>query len=89
MRIFRYEVPVDDDWHPVRCAPALHVACRDPRVVEFWAHPIEDEEIPMRAFRVYGTGQDIPSRGVTYVGTALAPGGLVWHLMAKWVWVSA
>lgn len=85
-RIYRYEVPVDDGWHPIRSAPPLHVDCRTPSIVEFWAHPLENDETPLRAFRVYGTGHEIPDRGVCYSGTALAPGGgLVWHLMSKWV----
>lgn len=84
--IYRYEVPVDDQWHPIDCSAVLHVASRDPRTVEFWAHPLPEGERPIiRAYRVYGTGQEIPDRGLMYAGTALAPGGLVWHLMSKWV----
>lgn len=80
--IYRYEVPVDDCWHLIRCSPVLHVACRTTDVVEFWAHPIENA--PARLFRVYGTGHEIDDQAM-YSGTAIAPGGhLVWHLMAKW-----
>lgn len=84
-RIYRYEVPVDDKWHTIKdVSPALHVACRELDTVEFWAHPVE-QSVRVRAFRVYGTGHDIPPEAM-YVGTALAPSGqLVWHLMAKWV----
>lgn len=82
-RIYRYEVPVDDEWHAIECSPALHVDCRELTVVEFWAHPAP-EGTKARKFRVYGTGQEI-DKAAMYVGTALAPGGgLVWHLMAKW-----
>lgn len=84
-RIYRYEVPVDDQWHVIPdCSPALHVACREPDTVEFWANPVPPST-HVRAFRVYGTGHDIDPNAM-YVGTALAPGDvLVWHLMAKWV----
>jgi hypothetical protein len=84
-RIYRYGVPVDDQWHVIPgCSPALYVACREVDYVEFWAHPIPTGT-HTRAFRVYGTGHDIEPNAM-YVGTALAPvGGLVWHLMAKWV----
>lgn len=80
--IYRYEVPVDDEWHTVTgCGPVLYVACRRTPVVEFWAMPTPEPHV--RSFRVYGTGHpiDVPT---THVGTAIAPGGsLVWHLMER------
>lgn len=79
--IYRYEVPVDDRWHPLQLTgPIVHVDCRNPRFVEVWA--IHTDSPPVtRSFRVYGTGHPLPS-GAQYVGTALAPGGqLVWHLI--------
>ena len=84
-RIYRYEVPVDDGWYPIRCGPPLHVGCRRAGIIEFWAHPLpEDQPVPMRSYRVYGTGQEMPSHGITYCGTALTPGGIyVWHLVSK------
>lgn len=79
-RIFRFEVPVDDRWHEITgCSTPLHVGCRDPRVVEFWAWQRDD--LPARHLRVYGTGHPIPD-GTHYRGTATAPGGgLIWHLV--------
>jgi poly(3-hydroxybutyrate) depolymerase len=79
-QIFRYEVPVDDRWHEISgCGTPLHVDCRDPRVVEFWAWHRDD--VPASSFRVYGTGHPIPD-GTKYRGTVIAPGGqLVWHLI--------
>jgi len=74
-RIYRYEVPVDDCWHTFKCGPPLHVACRNPAVVEFWAHPRNedaDEFVDEQRFRVYGTGHDVPDE-VLYVGTAIPP----------------
>lgn len=78
--IYRYEVPVDDRWHEIGgCGTPLHIDCRDPRIVEFWAWRRED--LPARHFRVYGTGHPIPD-GAKYHGTTIAPGGhLVWHLL--------
>lgn len=81
-RIYRYEVPVDDQWHTITCGPPLHVACRRHDVVEFWAYPLgegADKFVDEQRFRVYGTGHPIPDE-VIHVGTALTPGGLVWHL---------
>lgn len=82
-RIYRYQVPVDDAWHVIDGAgPPLHVDCRDPRFVEFWAY--EEPDAPARHYRVYGTGHSIVDEVAYYVGTAIDPGRrLVWHLMAK------
>lgn len=87
-RIFRYEIPVDDQWHAVpQSSMPLYVSCRDPRVVEFWAwHRPEIHDVPGltdREYRVYGTGHPVDEE-VWYAGTAIAPGGsLVWHLMTR------
>lgn len=79
--VYRYEVPVDDQWHAMQLSgPVVHVDCRNPRVVELWALSTS-EPSTMRGFRVFGTGQPLPDK-VKHVGTAVAPGGqLVWHLM--------
>lgn len=78
--IYRFEVPVDDQWHEIEaCSTPLHVACRTLETVEFWAWRRDD--LPIRRFRVCGTAQPIPD-GTQYRGTALAPGNnLVWHLL--------
>lgn len=80
--IYRYEVPVDDQWHELQLSGAvLHVDCRDPRVVELWALSSGGPTVTHN-FRVYGTGQPLPDRLTCHVGTAITPGGqLVWHLM--------
>ncbi|GHH87831.1 hypothetical protein GCM10017771_30610 [Streptomyces capitiformicae] len=78
--IHRFEVPVDDRWREISgCGTPIHVDCRDPQIVEFWAWRRDD--LPARHFRIYGTGQPIPD-GTHYRGTTLTPGGqLVWHLI--------
>lgn len=83
--IYRYEVPVDDQWHELRLSGAvLHVACRRPDTVELWALHTEGPELH-RAFRVFGTGQPLPPEPTRHVGTALAAEGrLVWHVMERW-----
>lgn len=54
--IHRYEVPVDDRWHPVQLSgPVLHVDCRNMHVVELWALHTDAPTVT-RSFRVYGTG---------------------------------
>lgn len=90
-RIYRYEVPVDDQVHEFRLhGSPLSVGCRKADVVEFWAVHLDDDEMqrvlspgremPPRRFRVVGTGHPIPERmplhdGWRYIGTAVAPGG--------------
>lgn len=81
--IYRYEIPVDDAWHPVELPDAiLHVASRRAEVVEVWALDT-GAPIAVRHFRVFGTGHPLPDEQLRHVGTALAPGGLVWHLMER------
>jgi hypothetical protein len=91
-RIFRYEVPVDGDWHDLELhGPVLHVACRKADVVELWAAHRDTPltagaaRIPQR-FTVVGTGHALPVHEShwLHVGTAIAPGGeLVWHLIKE------
>ena len=81
-RIFRYEVPVDDQWHVhALSGPIVHVGCRKPSVVEFWAFATNGPTVD-RAFCAFGTGQPLPPAAARHVGTVFAAGGaLVWHLM--------
>lgn len=80
MRIFRYVVPVDDQWHRVTLQGSIrHIGSRDERVVEVWAAFRDDSPPNTRWLRVYGTGQDVPDEYV-HIDTCVAPRGLVWHL---------
>lgn len=82
MKLYRNEVPVNDQWilmFPVM--DPLYVGCRETGIVEFWSWEPHDGPWPERYFRVYGTGQEIPA-DVRYWGTAVAPDStLVWHLV--------
>lgn len=82
-RIFRYQVPVDDQVHVIDLnGNPYHVGCRDPEQVEFWA--IHRDGVPTKArrFLVVGTGHELPPEPRRVWGTAVAPGGaLVWHLI--------
>jgi hypothetical protein len=82
--IFRYAVPVDDEWHTLTLSgPIVHVATRHVDFVEVWA--TTNGTMQYREFRVFGTGHPWPEdAGLAYVGTAIAPGGaLVWHLVER------
>jgi hypothetical protein len=82
--IFRYEVPVDDEWHEFDLtADVLHVAARRVDTVEFWSLNEQDQPAATSRFRVVGTGHSVDPNWV-HRGTAIAPGGmLVWHLMQE------
>lgn len=85
--IFRYEVPVDDQWHTITLqAPVLFVACRNPRAVEFWAknYGPDDQFVTItRDYIVVGTGHPMDQADLEHVGTAIATPSLVWHLMRR------
>lgn len=84
--VYRYEVPVDDQWHEITMwggSPVLHVAARQLDVVEFWAEYRDWEwQTGPRWFRVFGTGQPLAESPMQHRGVALAgaAGQLVWHL---------
>jgi hypothetical protein len=82
--IYRYEVPIDGDWHTLPLSGAvLHVDCRAPGTVELWALRSGGPELS-RAFQVVGTGQPLPAGWKRHVGTCLSPDRqLVWHVVEQ------
>ena len=85
-RIFRFEVPVDDQWHPLDVPDPLtvtRIGCRRRDVVEFWA--VAHGQTWPRQFLVVGTGQPFDLNRDIVHGTAVAPeGDLVWHLLERY-----
>lgn len=82
-RIWRFTVPVDDEWHTLTpVGELLAVAGRDAThdVVEFWAC---GDGVVDREFRVIGTGQPMPACS-RYWGTIVATPFVVWHLIERW-----
>jgi hypothetical protein len=83
VKVYHYEVPVDDRWHAYTLSgPVVHVSCRNGvrDVVHFWA--LEGAGTPFAAqLRVFGTGHEVPDE-VTYRGTAIAE-PFVWHLFEQ------
>ncbi len=54
-------------------------------VPTIWAEVDPDEPTLPRLFHIVGTGHDMPTQELTYIGTALFRGGaLVWHLYGDW-----
>lgn len=86
-RIYRYEVPVDDQPHTFRLgSDPLAVGSRRPDVVEFWAAHYSDVLVLTRSFTVVGTGHPLPDNlkttGRWHWGTVpVADGAGVWHLI--------
>lgn len=90
MRIFKYTLPVADG--PIvldmpNRARILSVQSQGPNaapvMVTMWALVDESELIVGRTFRIFGTGQSLPSAvlGYVYIGTVQCAGGaLVWHV---------
>jgi len=82
-RVYRYQVPVDDQPHTFKVAgmPLRVAASGDARTVEFW---IEDDDqfpaVTRRAFQVFGTGQPLPDIAKWRGTCERHPLGLVWHL---------
>lgn len=81
--IFRYEIPVDDQWHTFLLAESpLAFGCRHETVVEFWAQPARLGGVS-RTFKVVGTGQPI-DEGTWYHATVVSPSGrFVWHVVGR------
>ncbi len=90
--IYRFSVPIDDRWHPLRLTgdvlnvgrpPSLDRSDTEERYVELWAFHRDDAPAPEpRYFRVFGTGHAIEDPDAKYVGTSFGVGGrAVWHLM--------
>jgi hypothetical protein len=88
-RVFKYEVPVDDQWHefPELNGDVIHIDAQTPYVVRFWAINYDEGSPALlgrpdgpRRFRVYGTGQPLPECPHLVHGSAVV-GALVWHLV--------
>jgi hypothetical protein len=85
-RVLRFEVPVDDRWHTLSSpGRVLHVAARQPDMVELWTVVNGDNNgVIERQFRVFGTGHPLPDEPMRHVGTTVAAGGaLVWHCFER------
>lgn len=79
--VLKWDVPVDDRFHPIGAGPVLHTACQYgiAQVVQVWTE--ETSRTPeLRGAVVIGTGQELVE-GTHHVGSVLASGGrLVWHV---------
>lgn len=80
-RVFKWDVPVDDDWHEIGSGPVVLVACQSRAdVVQVWTDEPDSENYKVRAVRVYGTGQPVPLFDEHLGSVVTAMGALVWHV---------
>jgi len=85
MRVWKYNVPVDDQVHEIEMpvlAEIVHVgrAMSGFDALSFWAEVDPEQTREVRRFMVYGTGHPI-SRGARHHGTVVFLNlPLVWHL---------
>lgn len=84
-RMFRYVVPVDDAAHVIDLshdpvAVAAVTGGYGDTAVEFWAEHTEGVPLAKRAFRVLGTGQQLPEGARWTAICPRTPLGLVLHL---------
>lgn len=86
--VWKYTIPVDDQWHPISDGKVVHVDWLHHEEVNVWVEVAVTAQYgdlqaidPPRPVRVFGTGQPLPPR-VSHLGTAVMPGGgrLVWHV---------
>jgi hypothetical protein len=86
MRVLRWEIPVDDQWHQIGGGRVLHTACRPPSAttVHIWTLEPENTAIAPRHACVIGTGHRVPMDAGDHLGTAIThDDALVWHVFEQ------
>ena len=76
--VYKYELPIDNEWHKLPVGKVTHVACVNGSPgVTIW---IEQRHLERNSFtyRVFGTGHSIGHEH-EHVGTEIA-GPFVWHV---------
>ena len=85
-RIYKYPLALTDTQSIVlpEGAEVLHVGMQDDGLM-LWALVDADRTGVHRTFQVAGTGHSVslPGGRLVYIGTVLAPLGLVWHVFER------
>lgn len=82
-KVFRYTVPIDDQWHELNLAAAPLAVAAAGDAVEFWAEDMGPSSRYLGCFRVFGTGHPLPPDAL-WAGTCTRTAeGLVWHLYER------
>lgn len=75
-RIWKYELPVDDDKHLIP-AHIVHVRAQSANLIEVWSE-VDPDRMNNQQHQVFGTGHEIPERA-QYRGS-VEIGQFVWHV---------
>ena len=91
LKIYKYPVPVDDQWHDLALTGMITHIGPDPfrnDVIYVWAiHSDSAQSEGSRRFRVFGTGHELPAntRPENVLGSVQTRDGqFVWHLVDTW-----
>jgi hypothetical protein len=94
LKIYKYPLPVDDEWHDLPVNGKITFIGPDPvrnDVVNIWAvhydTPPDHEGPHTRRFRAFGTGQPLPpnTRPENILGSVITRDGqYVWHVADTW-----
>lgn len=92
LKIYKYPVPVDDQWHDLPVTGKITHIGPDPfrnDVIYVWAvHDDQgSQDAGTRRFRVFGTGHELPpnTRPENILGSVQTRDGMfVWHLIDTW-----
>jgi hypothetical protein len=87
MKIFKYIIEVDDQWHQIDLPMRAEIILVDSQgttgSVCMWVFQNPELAKKMRWFRVYGTGREIPQDCKPVGSCITAENHLVWHLMER------
>lgn len=91
MKVLKWPVPIDDQWHDIGAGPVALVDVRADKEHEACVWTIEDDDkvdldiVPKRKARVFSTGQHVPDEAV-HLGSYqdITPRWrLVWHVFGR------
>lgn len=83
-KVLKWAVPVNDQEHPIGTGNVLYVDTQgDLDIVFVWTYEVGSPNLNLRTARVFGTGQPIPPRAGSHIGSAQV-GPFVWHVFDNW-----
>ena len=80
-QVLRWDVPVDDEIHPIGSGKVVMVGSRQPGVVEVWTDEADESVLVDRFVQVFAAGHLVPELA-THIGSTIDGGTdrLVWHV---------
>ncbi len=81
MKIFKYRIPIKSQTVAVpKGASLLSVAAKDDGIFSWFLADEGQEEMELREFKIFGTGEEITSHGRFAATVFLFQGSLVFHV---------